>query len=266
MPLNFGGSLPRELVDPSYDPNNANNWALYTVQPGMDHMGGDLALWYARSRLKSSDFDRGRRQQEVLRAIFAQALRTDTLARIPQLYADFASTVTTDLGLDDILKLALYAPKLTNANIRSYYIRPPYVSAWVTPGGADVLLPNQTALEQMLTEATSPSATAVQRDSISIEVQNGTTVSGLDALAANRLNYAGYATRIAPADRQNYSSSELVDLTSGQDPAGRSAILDGLGLQSATVLSAPDPNAGTQYRLILGYDYKSCFQPQDLTH
>jgi LCP family protein required for cell wall assembly len=254
------------LIDPSYDPNNANNWALYTAQPGVDHMDGDLALWYARSRLKSSDFDRGRRQQEVLRAIFAQALRTDTLTRIPQLYAEFASTITTDLGLVDIANLALYAPKLTNANIRSYYIRPPYVSAWVTPGGADVLLPNQAAMEQMLTEATSPSAAAVQRDSISIEVENGTTVSGLDALAANRLNYAGYATRIAAADRQNYSSSELVDLTTDQDPAARSAILGGLGLQSTTVLSAPDPSAPTQYRLILGYDYQSCFQPQDLTH
>ncbi len=254
------------LIDPSYDPNNANNWALYTVQPGLDHMDGDLALWYARSRLKSSDFDRGRRQQEVLRSIFAQALRTDTLSRIPQLYADFASAIKTDLGLGDILKLALFAPRLSNANIRSYYIRPPYVSAWVTPGGADVLLPNPAALEQMLAEATNLSSAATQRDSISIEVENGTTVPGLDELAANRLNYAGYATRTAPADRNDYSTSELVDLTAGQEPGAADAILSGLGLQNATVLSAPDPNATTQYRLILGYDYQSCFQPQDLTH
>ena len=46
-------------------------------------MDGDLALWYARSRSKSNDFDRGRRQQEVLRSIFSQALRTDTLSKIP---------------------------------------------------------------------------------------------------------------------------------------------------------------------------------------
>ncbi len=148
---------------PAYDPNNANNWSLYTVQSGLVHMDGDLALWYARSRLESSDFDRGRRQQEVLRAIFDQALSSDTLARIPQLYNDFSSTITTDLGLGDLLKLALYAPKLTNANIRSYYLRPPYVTPWVTPGGADVLLPNQPTLEQLLVEATSLSTTAVER-------------------------------------------------------------------------------------------------------
>ena len=33
----------------------------------------------------------------------------------------------TDLGLADVLKLAPYAPRMTNANIRGYYIRPPYV-------------------------------------------------------------------------------------------------------------------------------------------
>jgi len=50
------------LIDPSYNPEIEANWSLYTVGPGYIHMDGDLALWYARSRQKSSDFDRGRRQ------------------------------------------------------------------------------------------------------------------------------------------------------------------------------------------------------------
>src|SRR5688572_19795378 len=127
------------LIDPSFDPYNENNWHLYTTGPGLIHMDGDLALWYARSRQKSSDFDRGRRQQEVLRALFSQALRTGTLARIPELYNNLQSTVETDLGLADLLQLAVYAPKMTNADIRSYYIRPPLVSSWITNGGAYVL-------------------------------------------------------------------------------------------------------------------------------
>src|SRR5512143_1168406 len=95
------------LIDPSYDPNNENNWYLYTVQPGLDHMDGDLALWYARSRSKSTDFDRGRRQQEVLRSLFSQALQTGTLKRLPELYNDLKDTVDTDLGLVDLLQLSL---------------------------------------------------------------------------------------------------------------------------------------------------------------
>ncbi len=119
-------------------------------------MDGDLALWYARSRQKSNDFDRGRRQQEVLRSLFNQALQGGTLSRLPQLYNDLKDTVDTDLGLVDLLQLSLYAPKLTSGDIRSYYIRPPYVSSWITEGGAYVLLPNEEALNQMLTQALSP--------------------------------------------------------------------------------------------------------------
>src|SRR5918993_2381190 len=184
------------LIDPSYDPENENNWYLYTAGPGLMHMDGDLALWYARSRQRSSDFDRGRRQQEVLRALFTQALQTGTLARIPELYNNLKDTVDTDLGLGDILQLAVYAPKMTSADIRSYYIRPPYVSSWITDSGAYVLLPNEEALQGLLTEALSPATKIVEKQSIVIDVMNGTTIPGYETLAANRLNYAGYETHI----------------------------------------------------------------------
>lgn len=253
------------LIDPSYDPYNENNWWLYTVNAGLTHMDGDLALWYARSRSKSNDFDRGRRQQEVLRALFAQALRTDTLSRIPQLYNDLSSTLETDLGLGDIAKLALYAPKLSNASIRGYYIRPPYVNAWITPGGAYVLLP-QDSMMQMLAQATSLSTVAAQREAIRIEVQNGSPLDGWDSLAADRLNYAGYLTTVSAADRRDYTNSVLIDMTSAQDAHAQGTILNSLGLYSASVISLPDPNSQVQYRLILGYDYQPCFQPQDLSH
>jgi LCP family protein required for cell wall assembly len=254
------------LIDPSYDIYNENNWWLYTVGPGQVHMDGDLALWYARSRSKSNDFDRGRRQQEVLRSIFIKALQTGTFSKIPQLYNDFSSTIITDLGLADMVGMAPYAPNFTNANIRGYYIRPPYVSSWMTPGGAAVLLPNDEALKQMLSEATTLSTYAVTREAITVEVQNGSTVDTLDALAASRLNYAGYQTIISAADRRDYSSSVIVDFTQNQDPNERQTIIAVLNLYSANVISLPNGNPNAQYRVILGYDYDPCFKPQDLSH
>src|SRR5512138_435981 len=126
------------LIDPSYDPYNENNWALYTVEPGVAHMDGDLALWYARSRMRSSDFDRGRRQQEVLRALYARGLQLDALLHIPQLYGEFQSAVDTDLSLEDLLSLAPLAKDMSAPRIRSYYITRQEVTAWRTPGGAAV--------------------------------------------------------------------------------------------------------------------------------
>ena len=136
----------------------------------------------------------------------------------------------------------------------------------MTPAGASVQLPNQEALEGMLIQATTLSTTAIERHELAVDVQNGTAVSGLDGLAANRLNYAGYATHISPADRSDYGVSVVIDATADQDTVRRSALIDFLGLYSAEVLSAPDPNAGSDYRVILGYDYEPCFKPEDLIH
>jgi len=253
------------LISPGLDENNENNWWLYTVGPGQVHMDGDLALWYARSRSKSSDFDRGRRQQEVIRTIFQKALQTGTFSKIPQLYNDFSSTVITDMGLGDMLSLAPYAVNFTNANIRSYYIRPPYVQPWMTPGGAAVLLP-QDSLSQLLIEATTLSTYASTRETITVEVQNGSYFDTMEALAASRLNYAGYETVTSAADNRSYGTSVLVDYTTGQDATQRQTILNVLGTYSANVLSIPDPNSKVQYRIIIGADYQACFKPEDLTH
>ena len=252
------------LIDPSYDPENENNWALYTAGPGLIHMDGDLALWYARSRQKSNDFDRGRRQQEVLRALFTQALQTGTLKRIPDLYNDLKNTVETDLNLVDLLQLSLYAPKMTSADIRSYYIRPPLVTSWTTEGGAAVLLPNEGPLQQMLTEALSPSTKTVERQAVVIDVMNGTSITGYETLAATRLNYAGYEAHIIPSERQDYAYSVLIDKTATQDRAQSDPILDVMGMSPGSVISSPDANSKAHYLLILGYDYQPCFSPEKL--
>ena len=252
------------LIDPGYDPQNENNWYLYTVNPGLIHMDGDLALWYARSRQKSNDFDRGRRQQEVLRAIFTQALKAGTLTRIPELYNNLKDTVETDLGLGDLLQLSLYAPKMTNADIRSYYIRPPYVNSWITSAGAYVLSPDQDLLQQMLTEALSASTKVVEKQAIIIDVMNGTSIAGYEALATSRLNYAGYETRVISSDRQDYANSVLIDKTAVQDFNLSNPILNVMGMLPNSRISAPDPASPSHYLLILGYDYQPCFNPESL--
>jgi polyisoprenyl-teichoic acid--peptidoglycan teichoic acid transferase len=254
------------LIDPSYDPNIEANWWLYTVGPGVVHMDGDLALWYARSRMRSSDFDRGRRQQETLRAIYSRVLQTGTIARLPALYKDLTSIVETDVSLTQMLQLALYAPKLTNADFRSYYIRPPLVTSWITPEGAYVLLPNEGPMSQMLQEAMAPSQRAAERQAITIEIQNGTPNDGWDELAASRLNYAGFETSIAPADRRDYSYSSLVDLNAVTDADRDNNILNILALSSANLAVLPNANSPVNYRLILGTDYNPCFSPEQLSH
>ncbi len=239
------------LRDPALDPYDENNWTLFTTGQGLIHMDGDYALWYARSRSKSNDFDRGRRQQEVLRALYAQALRTDVLSRLPQLYADFRSTIRTDVGLNDLLQLAPLALHLTNADIRSYYIAGDLVTPWTTPGGAYVLLPNTPLIQEMLQRAISPSPRQQERQTWRVEVRNGTPNAGWDALAAERLNYAGYETLLRASDQRDYAQTLLYDLTPDQDRARSASLLAVLGLPASALVSVPSPVADSAYVLIL---------------
>lgn len=253
------------LIDPSYNPYDENNWTLFTTGQGLIHMDGDYALWYARSRSKSNDFDRGRRQQEVLRAIYSQALRTDTISRIPQLYSDFSASIQTDLGLGDLLQLSPLALSLTNADIRSYYIAGDLVTPWITPGGAYVLLPNSILIQDMLQRAMSPSPRQQERQTWRVEIRNGSPFDGWDALAAERLNYAGYETFFQTSDHRAYTQTLLYDLTPDQDQARSASLLAVLGLPDSALVALPSPGAQAAYVLVIGSDYDPCFRPQELT-
>lgn len=254
------------LIAPDLDPENEDNWALFTAGPGLIHMDGDLALWYARSRQKSNDFDRGRRQQEVLRAIYRQALRSELLSQLPQLYEDFQSSVLTDFGLPDALAMAPITLNMSNADIRSYYIAGDLVTPWITPGGAYVLLPNVEAIQSMFQTAMSPSPIQEARQTIRVEIQNGSNMDGWDALAAERLGYAGFETSLKPASHRNHATTLLYDLSEEQQPGQRAALQAILGLPDHALIALPDPNAEVEYVLVIGDDYQPCFNPNELSH
>jgi LCP family protein required for cell wall assembly len=242
------------------NPNPGNSTALVTVGPGVVHMDGTLALWYARARDKSSDFDRGRRSQEVLRALYTRALQTNSISKIPELFNDFSSAIITDLTLPDLLKLAPLALHLTNADIRSFYIGRDLVTSWMTPGGASVQLPNGPAIQSMLQQALAFAPRTPDATPLTVEVRNGTANPGWDSLAAERLNYVGYDTRLAAADQQDYSNSLLYDLSASPDLNRISSILNVLGLPQQAFVAAP-MQADINYVLIVGADYQPCFNP-----
>jgi LCP family protein required for cell wall assembly len=72
---------------PSYEGEPAEDWAIGWIEAGPQHMDGDTAQWYARSRYTTSDWDRMRRQRELQQAILAQANPANVLLRFQQVAA-----------------------------------------------------------------------------------------------------------------------------------------------------------------------------------
>ena len=162
------------------------------------------------------------------------------------------------------MELAPFAFSLNNADIRSYYIRPPLVFSWKTAQGAYVLSPSELALQAMLREAMSPSQKKVEIEPVTIEIRNGTPNPGWDVLAGERLNYAGYKINLAASDQNNYPTSLLYDFTQAQDPNKLASLLAILALPQSAAVSLPQPGAPADYILIVGSDYKPCFNPVNL--
>jgi len=127
-----------------------------SVGPGERHLDGEMALWYVRSRYTSNDFDRTRRAQEALVALFKKMMSLDALARAPELYNLFVSSVETDITLNDILPFINIAPSILSdpSRVRRFAIGTEHVTSHTIPSsGANVLLPNYDAIWQVIREA-----------------------------------------------------------------------------------------------------------------
>ena len=133
-----------------------NPSGMCSVGPGVVHMNGDVALWYARSRYTTSDIDRARRAQEVGEAIFNRLVSLDALVRAPELYNAYINYVQTDISLTEVVSLLPFASKINdNGDIRNYVVNYNYAYDWVTAAGAQVLVPDYNAIETLMIEALS---------------------------------------------------------------------------------------------------------------
>ncbi|MDL9980293.1 LCP family protein [Microbacterium sp. ASV49] len=82
---------------PSYDGEPVQKWATGWIEPGKQHMDGNTAQWYARSRETTSDFDRVKRQSELQDAILKQANPANLLTRFQEVAAAGTNLFKTDI-------------------------------------------------------------------------------------------------------------------------------------------------------------------------
>ncbi|MGD0575592.1 MAG: LCP family protein [Anaerolineales bacterium] len=129
----------------------------YTVHAGLVHMDGATALWYVRARYTTNDFDRDRRQQEVLVAIAKKALSLNALANLPAFFSQLSAYVSGDLTFQDLRPFAGMATSVSPDRVQRFQIlSPTQCYGWITPGGADVQLPHPDAIRALLQQALGP--------------------------------------------------------------------------------------------------------------
>lgn len=100
-------------------PNRANGFGLFTFPAGPNHFDSFQSLVYTRSRYASSDYDRAKRQQNLLRALMESALNselniTDRLNLYLNLYQIFQEEVLTNIELKDVAGLFSIIDQVSN--------------------------------------------------------------------------------------------------------------------------------------------------------
>jgi LCP family protein required for cell wall assembly len=125
----------------------------YTFPAGVNHLDGDQARWYLGQRydLPGGDFDRVRRQQQYLQAMFSKLFSSDTFtdpARLDAALLAVTSAVTADEQLRnaEILSLAYSLRGLTPENV-DFSTAP--VLGTGTEGSASVVYLDDVAGERM---------------------------------------------------------------------------------------------------------------------
>jgi LCP family protein required for cell wall assembly len=160
--------VPAAIVDPTY-PDSDIGYEPFALPAGQHHLDGATALKYARTRATyGGDFDRTARQRRLALAVRDRITRLDLLpdliAQSPQLWAALQTAFETDLTLAEIVDLAVVTSRIPADQIATAGIDQSCTRAWVTPGGASVLVADSNAMEALITAlfAPPPAAMAAQ--------------------------------------------------------------------------------------------------------
>lgn len=226
---------------------------------GVYTLNGLQALAYVRARygIPGGDVDRGRREQRLVRALFAKARQIDILPRIPALLEQYQKHIQTDMPLETILYFASIAHRFSNAIIRSRFLDWGGASGAVGPDGP--VTPISPAnryryLQQTLTIALNQRP----NDGIPIEVWNGTNDPGFGAAAADRLAEIGFRiVELRAADRL-YDKTVIYDRNTSSKGSAVPLLLRTFNLPQSSVVADPRPD-GPRYRIIIGPDFNTCY-------
>lgn len=225
------------FTDPTY-PVGDKSGAVKTVtfKKGAQTLNGEQALMFTRSRHgnngEGSDFARSRRQQVVMLAVREKLLSLGTLAdpgKLADIYRVVSEHVQTDLSVWDLLKFAPLAKDFSQDKVTMTTLTdaPDGVLTAANVGGAYMLFPKQPDWSEIRTIVKSPFDTATIRkqeerpkETVRLEVKNGTFRTNFAAQAAAKLERNGYEIgTLGNAARRGFERSAIYDLTGGKKPA-----------------------------------------------
>ncbi len=258
------------LKSPELDRTLEENYEKFTLEPGVYTLDGDTALWYVRSRKTSTDLDRGRRQQDILRAIWRMIRTQGVVGSLPTLWESWGDIITTDIPFETALTYLPDVVDLDTSDISYFTFRiKKEVNNGYTPDADQryILVPDRAAIAAMMQQVVAPTTgNQVTTARPTIAIVNATGDSYFDYLAqvaADRLELDGFKTTIVAEATSSRNYNHIVDYT-GETKGGKlETIMRVLSTTVEGVEVTPQAERAFDYKVYIGYNYQfyACTRP-----
>lgn len=256
--------VPKTIHDEQY-PTADYGEELFHLDQGLQHLDGETALKYVRTRHNDSDYGRARRQQDVIRAVMDKVTRADMITSLlPQawkLVSTMRSSIETNIPIAVQLELASYMREAALQEIRQEVIDDRFgtVPDPETSSVGWVLIPDQDQVRAAVDRFFSPPVSADPTASIDphwvrIEILNGTGERGIAARTRDLLQQQGWKiVAIDDADRSDYTQSIIINY--GVPETIVSDVGKDMGIAaSVATLQGLDTTHPVDLRIVVGRD------------
>lgn len=260
--------VPEAIDDPLY-PDRCYGYEPFAIEAGEQHLDGEMALKYARTRATlGGDVDRAARQQAVVLAVRDRVLRLNILPQLvgqaPVIWQTLQKNVRTNMSLEEGLQLALLAQDIPRSSIKTAVIDYDYVYGETTPDGRQVLVPIRENIRQLRNELFTPPViptpeiqnlpSLMAAEDARVAVYNGTAVFGLAGdtqtyLQSHNVN----VTTVGNADAATYRATQIIDY--GDHPHTQRFLIQLMGIPPLNVSNGENPDGDFDLLIILGNDW-----------
>lgn len=213
--------IEEELNDPYYPDEDSDGHEPFHIEAGTQRMSGETALRYVRSRKTTSDFDRSRRQQEVLLALRQKVLSRGTLAnpsKVTGLLNTLSGNAETNMKVKEIMRLielgkGVGAEDITTAQLDASENN---FLTFSNIYGQSALVPTAGSYSEIRGYVRTLMVDSYIKDEAAeVSVLNGTTRPGLANDTADLLRSYGYdVVNVDNAANQDYAQTVIFNYNS----------------------------------------------------
>lgn len=255
-------NIEKAINDPLYPAPNMRDYDPFYISAGNHHLDGEVALKYVRSRQTTSDFDRAKRQQEVLSAVKDKSLSVGIVSnprKISDLIKVLGNHIQTDFTATEIERFFKIIKEIKSSDIITKVLdNSPDGPLTNYNNGGYYLVPKTGDFKEIQRIAHEIfSDPFLKEENATIAVLNGSGKAGNALEVANKLKTYNYKVNLVEVSPVEIETTTLYSNSDTKKDATMNFLKNRVNAQIKTTLdkSIIDSAGKNDIILVIGKDY-----------